>query len=203
MLILIDGIDLSGKTTITKQLEHQLIRSGYNVRINKNTLHQGLYNKLLDAIHSKQSVYLPNWIVSILDCLAPWVDSFQYKRPPFFSITVQESYVDRAIGYLYIYKKQFLYHFLRWSKKYFVQFDLAIYLTASFEVRRSRYEQRKNNRKGDRILINNQIALKQMEDKMIECMSSYPVFFQIDTSNIGVQDIVDIIVCKIDSLLKT
>ncbi|EJV74915.1 hypothetical protein CN447_29000 [Bacillus thuringiensis] len=140
MLILIEGLDFSGKSTVTPLIIEKLRSMGYSVSHKEGGgLNEGIYRQLV--LWSYKQKWLPQNLVQIIYNLSPLVDKITFKRPEFNKgeVHVQQGYIDRVISYNYANHNNFSNWFLRNSYKYFLKFDIKILIVTDLDERIKRY----------------------------------------------------------------
>ena len=147
VLILIEGLDCSGKKTIAKSLQGMFIQAGIPCNINMGPLNSKTYRFLSRLV----SVYqFPNFLRSIVYSFEGVGEKYWYKN--FQShVVIQISSPYRNWAYAYANNSRLRVFLIKYIRKYITLYDQVCYLTAPYEVRLQRH--------------NAQIALGQNRDR--------------------------------------
>ncbi|MFJ3762554.1 hypothetical protein [Streptomyces sp. NPDC090080] len=141
MRVLIDGLDLSGKTTLTAALATELAARGRTVAKHKGFLadrhpaRRAL--KKLPLVRQPDSTLVTTAYLTAGYLVDSLLTRTAAPEPP-GTVLIQDGYVDRTVAFGMAggpYLSAALA--LRWPRL-FAPFDLAVYLTAPAEVRRNR-----------------------------------------------------------------
>jgi thymidylate kinase len=149
--VLIEGPDLSGKSTLVAQLTGELRRRGWTVTAAKGKVCSSPAAQLLSRVKPNRHPHSTLLNAGYLG--AALLDHLYLRRPPADTIAITEGYVDRSIAYgiaqrLGLPASVALRH--AWL---FPTFDLAILLTASLQTRRTRMACRPNPSRIDDLSI--------------------------------------------------
>ncbi|MFD1935108.1 hypothetical protein ACFSKW_26900 [Nonomuraea mangrovi] len=137
MRILVDGLDLSGKTTLVEALAGEFGTRGIEAACHRGMLAE--HHPLEPLLRKLRRVRQPDSGFITAAFLAGYaVDAALVKSDPRDAIIIQDGYVDRTVAFGMAggpYLAAALA--LRWSRL-FASFDVAVYLHAPVEVRRRR-----------------------------------------------------------------
>ncbi|MGW2376303.1 MULTISPECIES: nucleoside/nucleotide kinase family protein [Kitasatospora] len=146
MRILIDGLDLTGKTTLAKQLAEALRAEGAAVVHHRGVLAP---RNPVAALLERRGISAPQHPTSAL-LNAAYLVACALDRPlrgaaawERSGILIQESYVDRSLAYGIANGPWAAARLALRFPHLFTGFDLALYLHAPLEIRRGRLERRK------------------------------------------------------------
>jgi len=151
--ILVDGLDMSGKTTLTKTLIDTLNSCGITAVRHRGMLAEHhpvepLLKKLPLVRQAESSAITAAFLLGgyALDAALVRVD------PPRTggAVLIQDGYVDRTVAFGLAGGPYLSAAFGLWGARWFASFDLAVYLHASPEVRRTRMEGRDEVDSADR-----------------------------------------------------
>lgn len=154
MRVLIDGLDLSGKTTLATRLTEVLGEQG-----RRPIHHRGFLSPRNPLSRPLETVKAPDHPTSsllntaylagcVLDRALRGARSWEKQ-----GLLVQESYVDRCLAYGYANGPWPPAGLALRKPGMFIGFDLAIYLTAPLHVRRERLRRRTEANSVDRVSV--------------------------------------------------
>ena len=157
-VILIEGLDLAGKSTLVRNLQTELTRRGIPVRVSRNALcPDNPIAPVADALRRNPGAGLLEtggmFLASHL-----W-DARNFEPPPEGEIHVQDSCWMRTLAHHTFHETPRIPELLRAAAASFPRFDVAIFLTADLVERRRRLEQREcehpgSNDANDHLVIN-------------------------------------------------
>jgi dTMP kinase len=187
MRLLIDGPDLSGKTTLVNLLRARLEGLGWNVVCHKGRRHPTPVSRLLVKIspnrHPDSAALNAAYILESL------LDHFYEKPVPENTVLITEGYVDRSIAYGLARQLSWPCRLALRARRFFPSFDLAILVVADLKTRSARLAQRKNPSEIDRRSI----------DAHHRFLAAYRTVFRrhanrliIDTSKVGIDAAVEL-----------
>ena len=140
LLILIEGLDCSGKKTLAKTLELGLKKRGISCITNIGPMRQSFYKKILKFISLNR---FPNLIRTILYSF-DGVGGKNWYKDFNSSVVIQISSPMRALAYSRINKKRFYLFIDFFTKKNIPKYDIIYYLTTSYKTRIHRHEHQFN-----------------------------------------------------------
>ncbi|SRR5258708_3093590 len=194
MLVLIEGLDLSGKSTVAKQLRIELenvglsVQSGYGA-LHKNRLHTYVHD---DLCHQETGgiwyIFMTNFLLTLL----PLVDRVLFISPSWHTIVIHESYACRTIAFNKAHRIPFFHRLLTIMYPIFVSFNLTIYITASAEARKKRLVARAARNSDDLISITNPDLLLEMDGYLRNALKTCKNVLTIDNSELTIEDTVSI-----------
>lgn len=177
-LVLIEGMDYSGKSTTTQNVATYLRDQSFNVYVNTGNLHKNWWDRFCTFLY--QSDKVNDRLLALFFSVSPLIDKFFYKTPN-NTIVLQETYADRAIAYNWAHNYRLLYWWMSLSSKYYVQFDINFYLHADIDIRKQRFLSRLETNKNDNILIDNTDKFVRTEKKLSEIISKSDSIIFVDT----------------------
>lgn len=136
MMILMEGMDFSGKTTLAFMIVNHLKREGVSASYNTGPLKNGWFSMVVTKVHKSKEM---NFLVrNTVHAMVPVFDRlfFSVSRDQFI---VQETYIDRTIAYNRARKRYYFSEPLYLISPLFHKFDLTIYITNKFDERLTRY----------------------------------------------------------------
>ncbi|MEK9182040.1 MAG: glycosyltransferase [Patescibacteria group bacterium] len=162
VLILIEGLDCSGKKTIAKSLQGMFIQAGIPCNINMGPLNSKTYRFLSRLV----SVYqFPNFLRSIVYSFEGVGEKYWYKN--FQShVVIQISSPYRNWAYAYANNSRLRVFLIKYVQKYITLYDQVCYLTAPYEVRLQRH--------------NAQVALGQNRDRAQDRFANEEKFMKME-----------------------
>ena len=135
LLILLEGLDCSGKKTVARLLQQRFIDAGISCRLNRGSLSSKSY-RFLSGIVSMHS--FPNPIRSLVYSLEGIGEKKWYKH--FFTQTViQISSPYRNWAYAYCNKSRWRIFISKMIRKNLAHYDFVFYLTTPYKTRVSRH----------------------------------------------------------------
>jgi thymidylate kinase len=157
-IILIEGLDLAGKSTLVRNLQVELTRRGIPVRVSRNALcPDNPIAPVADALRRDPGAGLLEtgglFLASHL-----W-DARNFEPPPEEVIHIQDSCWLRTLAYHTFHETPRIPELLSAAVASFPRFDAAVFLTADLVERRRRLEQRESEEPGsndvnDHLVIN-------------------------------------------------
>lgn len=206
VMVLIEGLDLAGKSTLTRNLVKQLKDDGYSVSYSKNALVPNNPIALkADILRKEADAGLLESGALFLAAHLYDIKTFQY--PVKHTVHVQDSSWLRTSAYHSLHNTRWIPEFLKNISIYQPKFDVVIYLTASSKVRRQRVLQREiesgENDKADYMAWFNPEKVEKHDRLLLEkTLEYYPHAHKIDTSNISAQQVKGKVLELIQSHLK-
>ena len=180
--ILIEGLDYAGKSTLCKNLVNGFSNEGFEAKYNKGNV---IKNCLDD--YTRKELYSENSDLIRLNALltiGPLVDSLAENNLSGIDFLVQESYIDRTIGYNKAHVIPYFSELLEELYDKLLQFDISFFLDADIDERRKRYERRKDERnKYDDMIFKDPDKFLEMNEKIKKLTLRRPNSYLIDTSN--------------------
>ena len=132
MLIVIDGPDFAGKSTIIQNLAKSLSERGYDVRTSRTSV-CGIFSNIVELAQSERTHSL---IKSLIFHAAYLIDVFTGPRS---WIHIQETYWPRVFAYDIVHRRPLGYAFFTAFRRAFIKPDLSIFIEANFTTRYRRY----------------------------------------------------------------
>lgn len=137
MLVLLEGLDFSGKTTLLRLLSHHFHQAGYKVICaDGGSLTGGRYrNFVLQATNDHA---FPRWVQTAVHRTTILVDRLFYRKPE-NAIIFHCSYIDRSLAYEIARKNKLSIWWMRFLQRVAIRHHLRILLNTRFDVRVERY----------------------------------------------------------------
>jgi dTMP kinase len=151
MRILIDGMDLSGKTTLAKALVAALQEAGIQARRNVGGLHKGWIDALAQRTYRwcRPGSALVSWLFAA----TALVDALRARRPAPGTVLVQEAYAEHTIAFAEGFGRRAAAWLVRRLRHWLPRFDLIVHLQADRETRERRFHGRGRNDAVDRLIF--------------------------------------------------
>lgn len=185
MRILIEGMDLVGKTTFAASLTAALRLRGWNANLSKGRIHSAPWHRILGLFDANKCTH-SRWLNSLY-LLSALADKLVIPQIPIDQIEITESYVDRAIAYGQAFKLGPLPRIAERYCSLFHSFDLAILLCCENQVRGLRFSQREARTRIDFLTIDPDIH-KRFQSSYQRLMSRHKRLLEIDTSTRALKD---------------
>ncbi len=209
-MILIEGLDLAGKSTLTRNLVNHLREAGEEISYARNALVP------TNPVAVKADILRREEHTGLLETGALFLAAhlydakvFQYPKKGTFHI--QDSCWLRTLAYNILYNTRFIPDLVKTCQILQPKFDLVIYLTASNEERRKRVFKRsqesQENDMADYLSWLNPEKLKKNDDILFEeTLAIYPETKKIDTTNMSedavLKEVIRLLKCEMLLLEK-
>jgi thymidylate kinase len=146
-ILLIEGLDLAGKSTLIRNLEADLTRRGIPVRVSRNALcPDNPIATLADQVRrDPQAGLIETGALFLASHL--W-DERHFTPPPDGTVHLQDSCWLRTLAYHSWKDTPVIPEQIARAARYFPRFDAAIFLTAEMGERRRRLAQREREQPG-------------------------------------------------------
>lgn len=196
--VLISGLDLVGKTLLTKNLVAVLIAEGYDAIPNDHELVKTHLSKralelmIEDPVSFRKGEAGINRSLEINSMLAMsfFIDSLFYKQPP-HTVIVQDSYYQRVIAYNRVNNLPYISDVLaQYSDKLF-EFDAHIFLTASIEERQRRFYMKGVTDALDQEVFSNPDHVRAIESELEGILQQKPNLLKIDSTNMKPEEVTE------------
>jgi thymidylate kinase len=146
-VVLIEGLDLAGKSTLVRNLQAELLHRGIPVRVSRNALcPDNPIAALADQLRRDPHAELVE--TGALFLAAHLWDARHFTPPPDGMVHIQDSCWLRTLAYHTWNDTPAIPEQLARAARYFPQFDAAVFLTARIEERRQRLTQREREQPG-------------------------------------------------------
>lgn len=180
MLIIIEGSDFAGKSTVTKLVVENLVNAGYIARSTSTCLSQGLMSRIVDYVQNitnRKSLLKP-----IIFHLAYVWDAVAW-RLPFESIQIQESYILRVIAFAIANNLVVSRIMLSLIQPFSPKAQIAFFLHCDFEVRKQRYQESNSMDPRDYHRFNVAIENNKLLDCRLQELARENNYIFIDTAS--------------------
>jgi len=184
--ILIEGVDLAGKSTLAKSLPGKLNELGFAVRQSRNSLcPDNPIAPIADII--RKEPHAGNVETGTLFLASHLWDARNFSPIPNGTVHLQDSCWVRTLAHHALQGTPDIPAMLRREALAFPRFDIAIFLTADLTVRQKRLHQREvddpgSNDNGDRLVITNPQKFKKLDEQLNQLCKEFFTATCIDTS---------------------
>lgn len=169
MRILIDGMDLSGKTTLAKALVATLREHGLDARRNVGGLHKGWFDAWAQKAYRR--LRPGSAVVSWLFAATALADAIRATLPKPGEIVVQEAHAAHTIAFAEGFGSRVPAMLLRWLRPFLPRFDLIVHLKASHAERGRRFHVRQHNTPVDALLFSAPALFHDIDRRLCELMT--------------------------------
>lgn len=185
MRVLIDGLDLSGKSTLAASLAEALLAAGLPVRRSVGGLHKGMADRVAGWLYRR----LPpgSALVSWAFALALWADR---RARPEAAVVVHEAHAAHAIAFAEGFGQRLPAALLRRLRPRLPRFDLVIYLGARPLTRYRRYLGRPRNDAVDAALLADPARLERIDARLASLLAEDGAW-RIDTDELDADEILE------------
>jgi thymidylate kinase len=190
LLILLEGLDCSGKKTVARLLQKKIVENEVSCTVNIGALGTRTYKYIASFVSSRKC---PNIIRSIVYSIDGYHDYLWHKR---FNteIVIQISSPMRNWAYALVNKKYWRIFMMHHLKNRIANYDIIWYLTATYEERLCRHrcqsEQHENADNIEKRFIGKQI-FTEMEISLRKMLNEKGLEKEIDTSVYTPEEISD------------
>jgi len=194
-VILIEGLDLAGKSTLVRGLRDELNRRGIPVRVSRNALcPENPIAPLADALRRDPDAgSLETGAIFLASHV--W-DARHFRRPPTGTLHIQDSCWLRTLAYHTFNNTPMIPDLLRVAIPTFPRFEAAVYLTANIGQRCRRLRMREQEQPGcndrsDLAVVRDPISFQELETRLRALAEELTSARSIDTTALGPSEIVD------------
>jgi thymidylate kinase len=138
--ILIEGLDCSGKKTISRILQKKLLTSGISNQINIGPISNGFYNLISTLTRTKR---FPDIIRSTVYFFEGFGDLLNIKKIK-AEVFIQVSSPYRSLAYAVVNKLYIRVLASPILEKFYLNYDFIFFITVPYNVRITRHENQKN-----------------------------------------------------------
>jgi len=188
-VLLIEGLDLAGKSTLVRNLQTELTRRGIPVRVSRNALcPDNPIAALADQVRRDPHAGLVE--TGALFLAGHLWDARHFIPPPDGMIHIQDSCWLRTLAYHSVGGTPLISELLREVASGFPRFDAALFLTAEIAERRRRLGQRENqqpgsNDKEDRAVVDQPEAFILLEQCLRKVAGDLGNLQILDSTDLG------------------
>jgi thymidylate kinase len=200
-VVLIEGLDLAGKSTLVRNLQAELTCRGIPVRVSRNALcPENPIAPLADQLRRDPDAGLVE--TGALFLAAHLWDSRHFTPPPEDTIHLQDSCWLRTLAYHTWKDTPAIPEQLARAARYFPRFDAAVFLTAEVEERRQRLAQREQEQPGsndanDQLVQMDPQGYLRQEQELWRLTRIYAKAVRIETTGIPGERLVLMVVEKL------
>jgi dTMP kinase len=203
-VVLIEGLDLAGKSTLVRHLQAELTRRGTPVRVSRNALcPENPVAALADQLRRDPDAGLIE--TGALFLAAHLWDARHFTPPPDGTVHFQDSCWLRTLAYHSWKDTPAIPEQLARAARYFPRFDAAVFLTAGIEERRHRLAQREreqpgNNDANDRLVQSDTQGYLRQEQLLWQLTHLYTKATRIETTGIRRERLLQLVVEKLEQV---
>ena len=185
-VVLIEGLDLAGKSTLVRNLQAELTRRGIPVRVSRNALcPNNPIAPVADALRRDPGAGLLE--TGALFLASHLWDARNFEPPPEGAIHIQDSCWLRTLAYHTFHGTPRIPELLRVAAPSFPRFDAAVFLTADLAERQRRLGQREREHPGsndanDHMVIEDPDGYLGLERALEELVARYAGAMTLQTS---------------------
>ena len=187
-VILIEGLDLAGKSTLVLNLQKELTRRGIPVRVSRNALcPDNPIATLADQLRRYPNAGLIE--MGALFLAAHLWDARNFTPPPDGTVHLQDSCWLRTLAYHSWQDTPAIPEQLARAARYFPRFDGAVFLTAGIQERQRRLAQREQDQPGsndanDHLVQSDPQGYSRLEQLLWQLTHLYTNATRIETTGI-------------------
>lgn len=194
LMVLVEGLDLAGKSTLAKALTKHFHEQGIQVSFSRNALvpHNTIAQHA-DALRRETSAGLLETGALFLAAHERDINTFTYPQPG--QIHIQDSCWLRTLAFHTLYQTRFIPKLVKESSLRQPAFDVVLYLTAGVEVRQHRVKKREKelpgeNDKADYLVCTDPEKFKQNDALLLaKTKEIYPHCMVIDTTQLTEKEV--------------
>lgn len=189
MNVLVEGADLTGKSTLVAGLVTSLRAAGLDAERSIGAFHQGPLARWALARY-RAGADPTRWSQTWLFTLAEVADAAlpPTRRP---RLRVQEVYVDHTIALAEVLGRPAAAALCRAALPFLPRFAATIYLTADAVIRRRRLETRARVDPIDRLLIDDPSRADELERRLFARVRRRPGLLVLDTGRLPAEQVID------------
>lgn len=195
-MVLVEGLDLAGKSTLVRGLIQHFESTGYTVRYSRNsTVPDNQVALKADALRMRKSA--SRLETGALFLAAHLNDALLFEAPPVGVVHLQDSSWLRTLAYHSLRDTPIIPQLVYQAKDYQPDFDVVVYLTATMKARESRLLQRmaespEENDHNDALVVRDPNKA-QANDEVLMAVTKdcYPQTVVIDTSCMSPREVLD------------
>ncbi|MDP2926056.1 MAG: hypothetical protein Q8N99_06800 [Nanoarchaeota archaeon] len=193
--VLLEGSELSGKTTIAETIKRRLVEEGFDVTLNigpidKKALKVGLPLQIADKIKLPSFQELMYTISLITDG-----NPKELYGSDFF---LQERYFPSVMAYASILNSVGINrYFGNWLKRVYQKFDYNVLIKTSIDSRLERISQRERKTKLDKMVEANPQLSADLERAIQKVLSNERNYFEIDTDEMCAEEAANEVIRRI------
>ena len=199
--ILVEGLDYSGKSTLCRTLKEELSNKGKRVLFNKGDI-----IKTNLTAHTKKELYADDSDLIKLNSLltlGPFFDALNENNQTGIDYLIQESYIDRTIGYNKANNIPFFADMLESVYHKLVQFDISFFLEADIEERKARFKKRVQERnKYDSLIFEDPTKFLEINRLVKNSFVKRKNSYVLDTTSISTNEVYEKVISKVEEIAK-
>lgn len=201
-VILIEGLDLAGKSTLVRSLQAELTRRGIPVRVSRNALcPDNPIAPVADTLRRDPTAGLLE--TGALFLASHIWDARNFQPPPDEMIHLQDSCWLRTLAYHTYHGTPGVPDLLRKAVPSFPRFDAAFFLTADLAERRRRLEQREREQPGtndanDHLVISDPQAYRGLERMLWDIADEHTSATRVQATGVGI----DVLTRRVANIIR-
>ena len=183
--IAIHGTDFAGKTTLQQKLCGSLRKQGLSPQTNCGPLTKSVFlSRAIDLIYQ-------NWQGNIHEINRLLLEAYLTDKhaPQGTEFVVQDTYFQRSLAYCHAYHLDDLVHRFEAHKIDFPQFQVNVYLDASYETRLKRMKNRSTNSPLDREMIRDPKKFEQLGFYLQQEIEHTLRYLFIQTDDLSIEEV--------------
>ena len=203
--ILIEGIDLAGKSTLARNLPGCIEELGFTVRQSRNSLSS---NNPIAAIadNIRREPEAGTLETGALFLASHLWDARNFLPVPYGTAHLQDSCWVRTLAHHTLQRTPDIPAVLRKAANAFPKFDIAFFLTADISVRQERLHQREteapgSNDDGDRLVITDPQRFMKLDDQLRKLCNEFFPSKCIDTTTLSKDEVLSVAVDHLSRLI--
>lgn len=192
-IILIEGLDLAGKSTLVHRLTCEFRKRGVDVKMSRNALCPvNRIARLADDLRRDPTAGLVE--TGALFLAAHCWDARHFQCPPSDTVQIQDSSWLRTLAFHTYHRTPAIPEALRAASASFPKFDAAFFLTANLERRRQRLLQREAQQPGtndwqDHLVAREPQAFRALEDELRQTVAEFTGALELDTTDLSPNEV--------------
>lgn len=143
LLVLIEGLDCSGKKIIAEKVQSLLKRDAINAVINKGSLYHSFISRISNYFTTKALLgakegFLVKYVKSFIYFLEPLIDRLFFQHPD-NQVVIQVSSYFRSVSWS-LSRHKFIYYYLgKLFLPLYIKYNIIFYITSDYKTRIRRH----------------------------------------------------------------
>jgi len=185
--VLLEGTELSGKTTLAENVRQRLVNEGFSVILNSGPINKS--SRLVNApLNLARKVALPSFreLLYTLSLFADRDPREIYSQMDFF---IQERYFPSVIAYSKVFNPLGINrYFGNYLRRFYPSFDINILVQTSLETRLDRIKARREKTKLDEIIEKKPELVTDLENEIRRTLCRERCYLEINTDEMNVDE---------------